>query len=99
MKIITLHRRVDPDALRAHILQLEQEAGLHIVVKEAQLSYLKPVTTTLEARCTPPTAEELRKFQDMLARRGKGRIELKAETLQDGAVAASYVGSFAVYRA
>jgi|SRR5579885_1438333 len=80
-------------------LQLEEQEGLHIVVKEAQLSYLKPVTAMLDARCAPPAAEELRKFQDTLARRGKARLELKAETLQDGAVAASYRGSFAVYRA
>lgn len=79
-------------------LQLEQETGLHIVVKEARLNYLKPVTTDLDARCTPPAPEELRKFQDMLARRSKARIELKAEVLQNGAVAASYSGSFAVYR-
>lgn len=80
-------------------LQLEDQAGLHIVVKDAQLSYLKPVTATLDARCAPPATEELQKFLDTLARRGKARIELKAEILQDGAAAARYTGSFAVYRA
>lgn len=79
-------------------LQLEEQKGLHIVVKDAQLSYLKPVTSTLDARCAPPPAEELQKFLDTLVRRGKARIELKAEILQDGAVAANYTGSFAVYR-
>lgn len=79
-------------------LQLDEHTGLHIVVQEAQLNYLKPVTTMLDARCTPPPAEELQKFLDTLARRGKARLSLKAETLQEGAVAASYTGSFAVYR-
>ncbi|HEY3645262.1 MAG TPA: YiiD C-terminal domain-containing protein [Gammaproteobacteria bacterium] len=79
-------------------LQLEEQKGLHIVVKEAQLSYLKPVTTTLDARCTPPADEELQRFLETLARRGKARLSLKAEVLQDGAVAAAYTGSFAVYR-
>lgn len=79
-------------------LQLEQEHGLHIVVKEAHLDYRKPVTTTLDARCAPPPDEELRKFQETLARRGKARLTLNAEIRQDGAVAASYTGSFAVFR-
>jgi thioesterase domain-containing protein len=79
-------------------LQLEEQKGLHIVVKDAQLSYLKPVISTLDARCAPPAAEELQKFLDTLNRRGKARIELKAEILQDGAAAASYTGSFVVYR-
>ena len=79
-------------------LQLEKETGLHIVVKEAHLDYLKPVTTMLDARCMPPAEAELRKFLETLARRGKARLSLKAEILQDGAVAATYAGSFVVYR-
>jgi thioesterase domain-containing protein len=80
-------------------LQLEGETGLHIVVKDAQLDYLRPVTGILDARCTPPPAEELQKFLETLARRGKARLTLKADVLQDSAVAATYTGSFAVYRA
>jgi thioesterase domain-containing protein len=79
-------------------LLLEGEAGLHIVVNEARVSYLKPVTGELNACCPPPDAAELEKFQGMLARRGKARIELNAEMRQAGMVAARYVGSFAVYR-
>lgn len=79
-------------------LQLEGEPGLHIVVNEAKLSYLKPVTGALDALCPPPAAKELEKFRDTLARRGKARIELSAEARQNGAVAARYLGSFVVYR-
>jgi thioesterase domain-containing protein len=77
---------------------LDEGHGLHIVVKDAQLEYLKPVTGTLEARCAPADAEALEKFRDTLARRGKARLSLKAEMPQDGTVAARYVGSFAVLR-
>ena len=79
-------------------LLLEAEAGLHIVVNEARVSYLKPVTGGLDTRCPPPDAAELKKFRDMLARRGKARIELSAEVRQGETVAARYQGSFAVYR-
>jgi thioesterase domain-containing protein len=75
---------------------LDEGQGLRIVVKDAQLEYLKPVTGTLEAHCPPADAEALQRFRDTLARRGKGRIGLKAEMQQDGAIAARYAGSFAV---
>jgi thioesterase domain-containing protein len=77
---------------------LDEGRGLRIVVKDGHLDYLKPVTDTLEAHCAPADAQALVKFRDTLARRGKARIELKAEMQQGGTVAARYAGSFAVFR-
>jgi thioesterase domain-containing protein len=77
---------------------LDEGRGLHIMVKDAQLEYLKPVTGTLEAHCPPADAEALQRFHETLTRRGKARIGLKAETRQEGAVAARYAGDFAVIR-
>jgi thioesterase domain-containing protein len=79
-------------------LLLEEEMPLHIVVNEARVNYLKPVSTDLDALCPPPAAALMEKFRQTLARRGKARIELDAEMLQDGMPAARYTGSFAVYR-
>lgn len=79
-------------------LLLEGGPKLHIVVNEAKVSYLKPVTGELDTLCPPPAAAELEKFRDMLLRRGKARIELSAEVHQGEMVAARYLGSFAVYR-
>lgn len=77
---------------------LEEEAGLHIVVNEAKLRYLKPVAGELVARCAAPEAKTLKTFRETLARRGKSRMELAAEVKQGDAVAATYVGSFVAYR-
>ncbi|HEY1772257.1 MAG TPA: YiiD C-terminal domain-containing protein [Gammaproteobacteria bacterium] len=77
---------------------MDKGHGLRIVVKDAQLEYLRPVTGTLEAHCAPADAEALQRFRDTLARRGKARIGLKAEMQQDGTVAARYTGGFAVIR-
>jgi thioesterase domain-containing protein len=77
---------------------LDEGRGLRIVVKDGHLDYLKPVTATLEAHCAPADAQALLKFRHTLARRGRARIELKAEMRQDGAIAARYAGSFAVFR-
>lgn len=79
-------------------LNLEDAMPLHIVVNEAHVGYLKPVNATLDALCPPPEAAAWDKFRQMLARRGKSRIALKAEMVQDGVTAARYTGSFAVYR-
>jgi thioesterase domain-containing protein len=80
-------------------LLLEDEPGMHMVVNEAHIRYLKPVTTALSARCDTPPAEALQKFLGTLKRRDKGRIELKAAMNQDGALCAEYTGSFVAYRA
>jgi thioesterase domain-containing protein len=77
---------------------LDEGRGLHIVVKDAHVEYLRPVTGLLEARCTAADAASLDRFKDTLTRRDKARIELKAEMPQDGAIAARYTGSFAVFR-
>jgi thioesterase domain-containing protein len=79
-------------------LILEGEPKLHIVVNEAKLRYLKPVTGELVARCPVPGTKALKTFRETLARRGKSRIELTAEVRQGGTVAALYSGSFVTYR-
>ncbi len=79
-------------------LLLEDEADMHMVVNEAHIRYLKPVTTILTAECTAPSAETREKFLETLKRRGKARIELKAVMTQSGGVCAEYLGSFVAYR-
>lgn len=79
-------------------LLLEDEPRMHMVVNEAHMRYLKPVTAALTARCEAPAAEALQRFLDTLQRRGKARIELKAAMLQEGVLCAEYSGSFVAYR-
>jgi len=43
-------------------LLLEDHSGLHIVVNEAKIDYLRPVTDTLDALCPPPEAAVLERF-------------------------------------
>ncbi len=79
-------------------LLLEDEPHMHMVVNEAGMRYLKPVTGALAARCAAPETASLQKFLDTLARRGKARLELKAAITQDGVLCAEYTGSFVAYR-
>ncbi|HEV2212910.1 MAG TPA: YiiD C-terminal domain-containing protein [Gammaproteobacteria bacterium] len=79
-------------------LLLEDEPGMHMVVNEAHMRYLKPVTSVLSARCAAPVAAEQSKFLEMLARRGKARLELKARIAEHSVLCAKYTGSFVAYR-
>lgn len=79
-------------------LLLEDKPGMHMVVNEAALRYLRPVTQELAARCEAPPEVILRKFLDTLERRGKARIELSAAIHQDGMPCTEYKGSFVAYR-
>lgn len=79
-------------------LLLEDEPGMHMVVNEAHMRYLKPVTGVLSARCAAPFAAEQNKFLEILARRGKARLELKAGIAEHGVLCAEYTGSFVAYR-
>lgn len=79
-------------------LLLEDQADMHMVVNEAHMRYLKPVTAALTARCTAAEPGTLQTFLDTLSRRGKARIELEAAVIQDGKRCTEYRGSFVAYR-
>ena len=79
-------------------LLLEDEADMHMVVNEAHIRYLKPVTSALSAECSAPGTEVREKYLETLKRRGKARIELKALTSHGSTVCAEYLGSFVAYR-
>lgn len=79
-------------------LLLEDQPRMHMVVHEAHIRYLKPVTAALTAECAVPAEESLERFLDTLGRRGKARIELKAGIVQEGRLCAEYVGIFVAYR-
>lgn len=79
-------------------LQLEDHEHTHIVVNESHLRYLRPVNGELRACCPLPADEILQKFLQTLARRGKARMELKAEILQDGNICTEFQGAFVARR-
>jgi thioesterase domain-containing protein len=79
-------------------LMLEPEPGLHIVVHESHLRYLRPVTDTLIARCELPDSKSQQRFRESLHRRGKARLELSAQVIQDDTVCTEFTGTFVAFR-
>lgn len=78
-------------------LLLEDRSGMHMVVNEAQIRYLKPVSGDLNAWCPAPAEKYLKKFMDTLGRRGRARLSLRAEFLGEEILLAEYSGSFVAY--
>ncbi|MEX0899529.1 MAG: YiiD C-terminal domain-containing protein [Gammaproteobacteria bacterium] len=76
---------------------LLREAGIdaRLVVARSEIDYLKPVLTSLNAKCDAPGAAATRAFLDGLTRKGRARIELEAVVTNDtGMVCARFTGRF-----
>lgn len=72
----------------------EMDKKGHIIIQESNTSYLKPVTSDLEAICLQPEPKMLEKFKLMIRRKGIGRISLDCEIYQGDTLAVSYHGTY-----
>ena len=78
-----------------------REAGLDgaVVIKDAQISYLLPVTGAALACCTAPDELAWQKFAALFARRGIARLHLDTQVHNaDGEVAVLFSGQFVLQR-
>jgi thioesterase domain-containing protein len=65
-----------------------------LVIQEQTVEYLAPVGAAFEAICLAPSDAAWRRFVRALDGRGRGRLELRAEVLCDGRVAARFRGLY-----
>lgn len=78
------------------------EAGMQgaVVIKDAQISYLLPVTGEALACCAAPDALTWQKFVTVFGRRGIARLHLNTRVLNaDGETAVLFSGQFVLQRA
>lgn len=78
------------------------EAGLEgaVVIKDAQISYLLPVTGNALACCAAPDESAWQKFVALFARRGISRLHLNTQVLNEaGEVAVLFSGQFVLQQA
>jgi thioesterase domain-containing protein len=78
-------------------LMLEDQQA-HVVIKESQLRYLRPVTATLRAVCTPPGDHEWERFIATFRQRGKARIRLEVVIFEAGQPCVEFNGTFVALR-
>jgi len=80
-----------------HLLLEEHEiADCRVVIQNSSVRYLKPVHDDIKAACSKPP-EETERFIEQLNQRGKARLELSSQVVQDGEIAASYVGRYVAF--
>ena len=70
------------------------EAASHVVVAESSIRFLRPVRETIRAICLRPAAEELAAFRSQFMAKGKARIALRVNVIEDGETAAEFEGVF-----
>jgi thioesterase domain-containing protein len=77
------------------LLWLElRQPGVHVVVAESSIRFLRPVRETIRAVCRRPATEELHAFRARFSGEGKARITLQVEVSENGQTAAAFEGCF-----
>ena len=71
-----------------------RERGVHVVVAESSIHFLRPVRETIRAICLRPNPEEWAAFQARFTEEGKARITLRVNVVDEGKSAAEFEGIF-----
>ncbi len=75
----------------------ERNMAAQIVIQESASSYLRPVTKDFLARCHRPDPTQILRFETILRKKGKARLELAAEICEGEVIAVSFKGRYVVF--
>ena len=76
-------------------LWLELDApGVHVVVAESSIRFLRPVRVMIRAICERPAADEWKAFQTRFQSAGKARMKLRVKVVEGDQTAAEFEGTF-----
>ena len=78
------------------ILQ-EAKIAAKIVIQDSQINYLRPVAADFAAASRKPDPAQLRRFETMLVKKGKARLELNAEIFSGGGPAVTFQGRYVAH--
>jgi thioesterase domain-containing protein len=77
------------------LLWLElRDRTAHVVIRRSGLQFHRPVRGELRAHCRAPDAATLTAFRETFTRKGKARLELRVEIIEDSHVAVEFTGTF-----
>jgi thioesterase domain-containing protein len=71
-----------------------RDHAVHVVVAESAIRFLRPVRETIRAICLWPDQDEWAAFQTRFAEKGKARITLRVNVVEEGQTAAEFEGIF-----
>jgi thioesterase domain-containing protein len=70
------------------------DAAAHVVVAESSIRFLRPVREKIRAVCLRPAETELAKFRTEFREKGKARIALRVNVIENAEKAAEFEGLF-----
>lgn len=73
---------------------LQDRAGTELVIHESRMTYAAPVNGDFQAICAIPNLGQIRQFLRGIERRGKARIDLRAEIRNGDTLGADFDGRF-----
>jgi thioesterase domain-containing protein len=71
---------------------------VHVVIKDSAIRFRRPVRGEIRAICSPPEPHEMERFKSDFARKGKARITLHAQIMENGEAAVEFHGTFVAVR-
>jgi thioesterase domain-containing protein len=77
-----------------HLRLASQGLRARTVIQESTVRYDAPIHDVFDAVCEAPAAEAWARFTRTLARRGRGRVRVRASVASEGRVAASFEGAY-----
>lgn len=81
-------------AAYCQLFEIINETG-HVLLKNTSMNFIYPVEEKLRAVCKAPALDQVKKFQEAYAKKGKARLELSSQiVLADGRVACQMTGEF-----
>jgi thioesterase domain-containing protein len=81
------------------LLWLEIKASdCHIVVRSSSIDYRRPVRGELRAVCRRIDADELARLRETFFKKGRSRIRLHVDVVEDGEVCVAFEGVFVILR-
>jgi thioesterase domain-containing protein len=75
-----------------------RDPGVHVVIKDSAIRFLRPVHGDIRAICRKPDDATLSAFQSDFARKGKARIVLNVEIVENEMTAVEFQGTFVAVR-
>ncbi|MFB6098054.1 MAG: YiiD C-terminal domain-containing protein [Salinibacter sp.] len=67
---------------------------VEVMIQESDIEYLRPVYENISVVCEPPDEDAMERFQEMLDRWGRARLELKCKINEAGERAVTFIGRY-----
>lgn len=67
---------------------------VEVIIQESDIEYMRPVQENISVICEPPDDDALDRFQQMLDRWGRARLDLKCKIDAAGERAVTFIGRY-----